>query len=266
MDYSKYQHILVERKDGIAVLTLNRPDKLNAMNARLHYEVSRIWLDIGDDPETRVAVVTGAGRGFSAGGDLEWITSTAGDSAAVWALLKEVRDLVHNMINLDKPIISAINGVAVGAGAALALMADISIASESARFLDGHHTLGIAAGDHAAAIWPLLIGMAKAKYYLMTAEPIDAREAERLGLVSLVVPPEELMPTAMRVAEKLANGPTQAIRWTKLSLNQWLRMAALTSYDYSSALEMLGMLGPDVQEGLRGLKERRPPVFPPLGT
>jgi enoyl-CoA hydratase len=266
MDFSHYEHVLVDRRDGIAVLTLNRPDKLNAMTGQMHYELSRIWVDFGDDPETRVVVVTGAGRAFSAGGDLDWIAGTAGNPTAVMALLKEVRDLVHNMINLDKPVISAINGVAVGAGAAVALMADISIAAENARFLDGHHTLGIAAGDHAAAIWPLLIGMAKAKYYLMTAEPIDAREAERLGLISLVVPPADLMPTAMRVAEKLANGPAQAIRWTKLSLNQWLRMAALTSFDYSSALEMLGMLGDDVREGVRALQDRRPPAFQPPRT
>ena len=145
---------------------------------------------------------------------------------------------------------------------AVALLADISIASEKARFTDGHTRLGVAAGDHAAVIWPLLVGMAKAKYYLLTCDMLDAKEAERIGLVSMVVPPDELMPKAMEVANKLATGAQQAIRWTKQSLNQWLRAAAHTSFDYSLALEMLGFFGKDVGEGLSSVMERRAPVFP----
>ena len=262
MDYSKYQHILVDRRDGVALLTLNRPDKLNATNARMHYEMSRIWLDIGEDEEVKVAVVTGAGRAFSVGGDYADLESHAGDQVAVAALMKEARDIVHNMINLDKPIISAINGWAVGAGLAVALMADITIASEEARLRDGHVLLGVACGDHAAVIWPLLVGMAKAKYYLLMAETLDGREAERIGLVSMVVPHDDLMPTAVGMAERLAKGSVQAIRWTKQSLNQWLRMAAHSSFDYSIALEMLGFMGPDIKEGIAALKERREPDFP----
>ena len=166
------------------------------------------------------------------------------------------------MINLDKPIISAINGVAVGAGLAVALMADISIASEKARFTDGHVRLGVAAGDHAAVIWPMLIGMAKAKYYLMTCEFLDGTEAERIGLVSQVVPHEELMDKAMDVANRLAVGSQQALRYTKRSLNQWLRQAEHMAFDYSLALEMLGFFGEDIQEGLDSVRERRDPKFP----
>src|SRR5215831_1842313 len=252
MDYSSYQHLLIEKKDGIALLTINRPESLNSTNFRLHNELSRVWLDLAEDDEVRVAVITGAGRAFSAGGDFEVVAQT----------MKEARDIVHNMINCDKPIISAINGVAVGAGLAVALLADISIASENARFTDGHTRLGVAAGDHAAVIWPLLVGMAKAKYYLLTCDMLDAKEAERIGLVSMVVPPDQLMPKAMEVARKLATGAQQAIRWTKHSLNQWLRAAAHTSFDYSLALEMLGFFGPDVREGLQAVQERRPAVFP----
>ena len=257
-----YQHLVIEKKDGIAVLTINRPESLNSTNFRLHYELSKIWLDVADDPEVRVAVITGAGRAFSAGGDFDVVEKSMGNLDVVSKTMKEARDIVHNMINCDKPIVSAINGVAVGAGLAVALLADISIASEKARFTDGHTRLGVAAGDHAAVIWPLLVGMAKAKYYLLTCDMLDAKEAERIGLVSMVLPHDEVMPKAMEVATKLANGAQQAIRWTKHSLNQWLRAAAHTAFDYSLALEMLGFFGEDIGEGLNAVKERRAPVFP----
>ena len=262
VDYSSYQHILIDRTDGIALLTLNRPEVLNATNFQLHNELSRIWLDLGADPEVRVAVVTGAGTAFSAGGDFEMIEKAVGNPKIVAQNMQEASDIVYNMINLDKPVVSAINGVAVGAGLAVALLADISIASEKARFTDGHVRLGVAAGDHAALIWPLLMSMAKAKYYLLTCDFLDGKEAERIGLVSMVVPPDELMPKAMEVARKLASGPQPAIRFTKKALNQWLRMGAHTAFDYSLALEMLGFLGDDVGEGLDAVKEKRQPNFP----
>ena len=262
VDYQSYQHLLVEKNDGIALLTMNRPEVLNATNFKLHNELSRIWLDLGQDPEIRVAVITGTGNAFSAGGDFEMIEQAIGNPDVVASNMQEASDIVHNIINLDKPVISAINGVAVGAGLAVALLADISIASENARITDGHVRLGVAAGDHAAAIWPLLCGMAKAKYYLLTCDFLDGKEAERIGLVSMAVPADELMPKAMEVARKLADGPQSAIRWTKRSLNQWLRMGAHTSFDYSLALEMLGFFGHDIKEGLQAVKEKRPANFP----
>jgi len=262
MDYREYQHLLFERKgDGILLITINRPDVLNATNNRLHWELSRIWLDVADDPETNVVVVTGAGRAFSAGGDLDMIEGMAGNAANIAQAWREAGDIVYNMINLDKPIISAINGVAVGAGLAVALMADISIASEAMRITDGHARLGVAAGDHAVIIWPLLCGMARAKYYLLTADFIDGREAERIGLVSLCVPGDKLMDKAMEVARKLALGPQQATRFTKRSLNNWLR-AAGPSFDASLAMEMLGFFSADVKEGATAVRERRQPKFP----
>jgi len=261
VDYREYQHLLVEKQNGVALLTMNRPEVYNATNARLHYELGRIWLDIADDAEVQVAVITGAGKAFSAGGDLDMITEFMGDPAVIARTMKEASDLVYNIVNLDKPVISAINGIAVGAGLAVALMADISIASEEARFTDGHIRLGVGAGDHSVIIWPLLCGMARAKRYLLTADFLDAKEAERIGLVSMVVPADQLMPTAMEFAEKLARGPQPAIRWTKRALNQWLRMMG-PAFDYSLATEMLGFFGPDVREGLQALKEKRPPQFP----
>jgi enoyl-CoA hydratase len=262
MDYREYQHLMFERKgDGILLITINRPEVLNATNNRLHWELSHVWLDIAEDPDTNVVVVTGAGRAFSAGGDLDMIEAMAGSAANIAQAWREAGDIVYHMIDLDKPIISAINGVAVGAGLAVALMADISIASEAMRITDGHLRLGVAAGDHAVIIWPLLCGMAKAKYYLLTADFIDGREAERIGLVSLCVPADQLMDKAMEVAHKLAGGPQQALRFTKRSLNNWLR-AAGPSFDASLAMEMLGFFSADVREGAAAVREKRPPRFP----
>ena len=265
MTYDEYQHLKFDLKpNGVLLVTLNRPDVLNATNARMHWELTQIWKTIDDDPAVKVVLVTGAGKAFSAGGDMEMIEQMAGNAAAVAQAMREAGDIVYNMINLDKPIISAINGVAVGAGLAVALMADISIMSETARITDGHLRLGVGAGDHAAIIWPLLCGMAKAKYYLLTAEFIDGKEAERIGLVSLCAPAEKLLDKAWAVADKLAAGPQQAQRWTKRALNNWLRMAG-PIFDTSLAFEMLNFLGPDVKEGLAGIKEKRPPKFPSAG-
>src|SRR5271167_4252830 len=261
MKYSEYQHLLFEQKgDGILLITINRPEVLNATNNRLHWELSRVWLDIADDDETNVIVVTGAGRAFSAGGDLDMIERMAGNASEIAQTWREAGDIVYNMINLDKPIISAINGPAFGAGLAVALVADISIAGENVRFTDGHVILGVAAGDHAVIIWPLLCGMAKAKYYLLTGDMLDGKEAERIGLVSMCVPAEQLMDKALETAHKLAAGPQQALRWTKRSLNNWLRMAG-PHFDTSLALEMLGFFSADIKEGSLALREKRPPHF-----
>ena len=172
----------------------------------------------------------------------------------------EAAALVLNMLDCEKPIVSAINGTAVGAGLAVALMADISIIAEDARLTDGHLRIGVAAGDHAAIIWPLLCGMAKAKYYLLTADFIDGREAERIGLVSRCVPANEVLDTALEVAGRLARGPQHAARWTKRTLNHWLR-SAIPAFDASVAYEMLTFLGADVHEGAAAIGERRPPRF-----
>src|SRR5271156_2739121 len=262
MQYNEYQFLLFERPaDGVLLVRINRPDKLNATHERLHWELSRVWLDIGEDPVTKGAEITGAGKAFSVGGDLDMIERMKGNAAGGAQAWREAGDIVYNMINLDKPIISAINGVAVGAGLAVALLADISIASESMRITDGHLRLGGAAGDHAVIIWPLLCGMAKAKYYLMTADFIDGKEAERIGLVSLCVPGDKLIDKAMEVARKLALGPQQAVRFTKRSLNNWLRVAG-PAFDASLALEMMGFFSADLSEGVAALQEKRQPSFP----
>lgn len=260
MHYAEYRHLRFDTKaNGVLLLTLDRPP-VNATDARLHWELTEAWRTIGGDPAVRVVLVTGAGNAFSAGGDMSLLEEMAGQPAAVARSLREAADIVYNMINLEKPIVSAINGVAVGAGLAVALMADISIMAETARITDGHLRLGVAAGDHAAIVWPLLCGMAKAKYYLMTAEFLDGKEAERIGLVSLCVPPDRLMAKAWEVADRLAAGPQHALRLTKRALNNWLRVAS-PIFDASLAYEMLNFLEPDVREGVAALREKRSPRF-----
>jgi enoyl-CoA hydratase/carnithine racemase len=262
MDYADYRHLVFERKpNGVLLITINRPEVLNATNARLHWELTQVWLTVDADPETRVAVVTGAGKAFSAGGDLELVEEMVGDADAAARTMREASDLVYNILNLDKPVVSAINGVAVGAGLVVALLADVSIISETARLTDGHTRLGVVAGDHAAIIWPLLCGMAKAKYYLLTSEFLDGREAERIGLVSLCVPPADVLPRALDVAGGLGRGSQPSIRWTKRALNNWLRQAG-PIFDQSLALEMLTFMHRDVREGARAIREKRAPVFP----
>jgi len=262
MDYGEYKHLTFDRKpNGVLLITINRPEVLNATNDRLHWELTQVWLTVDADPNVRVALVTGAGRAFSAGGDLEMVENNAKNPERLARITREAADLVYNMINLDKPIVSAINGVAVGAGLVVALLADVSIMSEAARITDGHTRLGVAAGDHAAIVWPLLCGMAKAKYYLLTSDFIDGKEAERIGLVSLCVPADALMDKAWEVAGKLAQGSQLAIRWTKRALNNWLRQAG-PIFDQSLALEMLTFMHEDVREGVKAIREKRAPLFP----
>lgn len=261
MDYPDYKHLLFERRDdGVLIVRFNRPEAYNATNQRLHWELTQVWRTIGEDPQTRVVVITGQGKAFSAGGEFGLIESQFENQPLALQIMKEASDIVYEMINLEKPVISAINGVAVGAGLAVALLADVSIIAQSVRLTDGHTRLGIAAGDHSVIIWPLLCGMAKAKYYLLTCDFVSAAEAERIGLVSLCVPDDELMDRALSVAHALGKGPQTAIRFTKKALNNWLRLAG-PSFDASLALEMLCMFGDDVREGVKALKEKRPPKF-----
>lgn len=262
MQYSDYQHLLFEHKDnGVLLITLNRPEVMNATNGRMHWELTQIWDTVANDDDTNVVVVTGAGKAFSAGGDLSWIEGVVGKPDGIRKIQKEAADIVFNMLALEKPVVSAINGVAVGAGLAVALMADISVMSETAKFTDGHVKLGVGAGDHAAIIWPILCGMAKAKYYLMTADFVDGKEADRIGLVSMSVPAEEVLPRAMAIADTLAAGSQHAIRGTKTTLNGWMQMAA-PIFENSLRMEMLCFLGEDAAEGVAAVNEKRVANFP----
>jgi enoyl-CoA hydratase len=264
--YAQYTSLKLQRRPhGVLEIVMSgagtNKSGLATADAQMHRELADIWRDIDRDPDTRVALIRGEGKGFSAGGDLDLVEQMASDFAVRERVWREARDLVYNIINCSKPIVSAMHGPAVGAGLVAGLLADISIAAKTARIIDGHTRLGVAAGDHAAIVWPLLCGMAKAKYYLLLCEPVSGEEAERIGLVSLAVDESELLPKAIEVANRLAHGSQTAIRWTKYALNNWLRSAGPT-FDASLALEFMGFSGPDVQEGVKSLRERRAPDFP----
>jgi enoyl-CoA hydratase len=261
--YAEYKTLRITLHDpGILEIVMGAPGRLATTDHTGHAELSRIWRDVGDDAQVRVAILRGEGKGFSAGGDFGLVEQMADDFAVRARVWKEARDLVYNVINCDKPIVSAMHGPAVGAGLVAGLLADIPIAAKNAKIVDGHTRLGVAAGDHAAIIWPLLCGMAKAKYYLMLCEPMSGEEAERLGLVALAVDEAELRNKAFEVATRLAHGSQSAIRWTKYALNNWLRMMGPT-FDTSLALEFMGFAGPDVKEGVASHREKRKPKFDP---
>ena len=231
-----------------------------AVGARGHAHLADVWRVVDGDPEAGAAILRGAGKHFSAGGDFALVEEIADDYDARVRVWKEARDLVFNVVNCARPIVSAMHGAAVGAGLAAGLLADVSIAARGARIIDGHTRLGVAAGDHAAMIWPLLCGMAKAKYHLLLCEPLSGAEAERIGLVSLCVDDSGLQDKAVEVAARLAAGSPTAVRWTKYALNNWLRSAG-PAFDASLALEFLGFGGPDVREGVASHRERRAPRF-----
>ncbi len=264
VDYGRYQTFNITRRGQAGcVIDLQmkaKGGKLPTAGHDGHWELAEIWRDVSRDDSVRVAVLRGEGLGFSGGGDLGLVKDMANDFAVRTRVWKEARDLVYNVINCDKPIVSAMHGPAVGAGLVAGLLADISIAARTARIVDGHTRLGVAAGDHAAICWPLLCGMAKAKYYLMLCDAVSGEEAERIGLVSLAVDDDQLLAKAWEVADRLAAGSQSAIRWTKYSLNNWYRQAG-PNFDTSLALEFMGFAGPDVHEGVASLRERRAPNY-----
>lgn len=246
--------------DGVAEVVFGPAGTMPATDADGHAALAGLWRRLAREPGVRSILVRSDGKGFCAGGRPELVQALTTSEAARMRLMDEARELVQGMIDCDRPIVSAIHGAAVGAGAAVALLADISIAAQGAKIIDGHTKLGLAAGDHAAVIWPLLCGLAKAKYYLLTCEPLSGAEAERIGLVSLAVPGDELLARARTVARQLAQGSPLALGFTKRSLNHWLR-AAWPAFEHSLALEVMGFAGADVREGLAALADKRPPRF-----
>jgi len=259
--YARYQRLAFDRpQPGVLRVTMNNPGRLNAADSAMHAELATIWGDIDRDPTVSAAILTGAGKAFSAGGDFDMIEEITRDYEVRARVLREARDMVYGLINCSKPIVSAMRGPAVGAGLVCGLLADISIATPATRIVDGHTKLGVAAGDHAVLVWPLLCGLAKAKYHLLLCEPLDGVEAERIGLVSLCVPEPELEDRALEIATRLATGAQSAIRHTKLALNNWLRLAG-PAFDASLALEFLDFTGPEVHEGVAAVREKRAPEF-----
>ena len=260
--YSRYERLIFDRPHPHVLRITMSNGRMNSADAVMHAELATVWGDIDSDPSVNAAIIAGAGTVFSAGGDFAMIEGLASDFAHRARGWKESRDMVYGVINCSKPVVSAMRGVAVGAGLVCGLLADISIATPDCRLIDGHTRLGVAAGDHAAIIWPLLCGLAKAKRYLLLCDPINGAEAERIGLISMVAEDADLDQTAVEVAVRLATGAQTAIRWSKYALNNWLRQAGPT-FDASLALEYLGFDSPDLREGLSSHREKRSPSFDP---
>lgn len=258
--YAEFDELTFDRPaEGVLRITLDSPG-LNSVSPAMHRQLADVWLAVDRDPDTRVALLRGAGKGFSSGGSFDMIETIMDDPEFRLRAMREARDLVFNVIGCSKPIVSAMHGPAVGAGLVAGILADISVVGRTARIIDGHTRLGVTAGDHAAICWPLMAGMAKAKYYLLTCDTLTGEEAERIGLVSLCVEDDEVQDRALEVAVKLANGAQSAIRWTKHTLNHWFRAQSAT-FDASLAYEFLGFAGPDAREGLASHAEKRDPDF-----
>jgi enoyl-CoA hydratase len=258
--YADFPSLRLERPEpGILEIVFDGPG-LNAVSPRMHRDIAEVWRVIDRDDDVDVVLVRGEGKAFSSGGSFELLGDMTDDYASRTRVMREARDLVYNIINCSKPIVSAMHGVAVGAGLVVGILADVSIATKTARILDGHTRLGVAAGDNAVLSWPIMAGMAKAKYYLLTCDELRGEEAERIGLISLAVDEPELYETALGVCRKLQAVSPSALRWTKLALNNWFR-AMGPAFDASLAYEFYGFGGPDPREGFTAIREKRPARF-----
>lgn len=260
-DYSQFDGLLVERQDKVLTITLNAPENLNAFTGPMHRSMSRIWDEVNDDPDVNVVVLTGAGRAFSAGGNLIAMQQKIDNPEAWDAGMPEARRIVFRMLECDKPIIARVNGHAVGLGATVALLCDIIIAADHAKIGDPHVSAGLVAGDGGALIWPQLVGFARAKEYLFTGDLMTAAEAERIGLINHAVPADELDAKVYGLARRLASGAMRSIRWTKQTINVPLRQLAHSMMDLSLSLETQSNLSKDHQEAVRAFREKRKPDF-----
>jgi enoyl-CoA hydratase len=256
---SRFERLHPSIDDGILELVFDGPN-LNAITEDVHADLAEVWHAIEADPEVRTVLVRGANGAFSAGGSFDIIEKGIEDYAFRTRLLRETRAIVHGMLECSKPIVSAVQGVAVGAGLVVAILSDVSIVARDARMMDGHTRLGLAAGDCAVISWPLLCGMAKAKYYLLTSELMTGEEAAAIGLVTESVDAELVDERALAIARRLRAGAQDAIRFTKSALNNWYRMMG-PSFDLSVTAEMYGLGGPDVREGAAAVREKREARF-----
>lgn len=263
--YTQFDRLAFDRPaPHVLRVTINRPEKMNALDGEAHTQLEHIWAAIDADGETRVSIITGAGKAFCAGGDFSSMPSASENkldpNQEASRSFRNATRLVMGMVNSSKPIISAINGPAVGAGLAVALLADISIVARQAKLIDGHVRIGVTAGDHAALIWPLLCGMAKAKYFLLTNDAMTGEEAERNNLVSLAVDADQLQEKALEVAVKLAASAPTAVRMTKYVLNHWLRQNQAI-FDLSAAFEMINFQGAESEAAIKGVNTKTTPDF-----
>lgn len=254
-----YEAIHIEKSDGVAVLTLNRPERLNAVNGVMHSELTTIFHAVQSDRDVRAAVLTGAGRGFCAGGDFSTGSSMAPKTGLT--LMQEGRRIVDGILDLEKPLIAAVNGPAAGLGATIALCCDVVIAARNARIGDPHVKMGLTAGDGGAVIWPLLIGVNRAKQLLMTGDLLSADEALQMGLVNKVVDEGQALPEAMAFARRLAAGAPYAVQSTKVSVNKLIKAVSNLVLPLSLSLEEVSMSKEDHREAVKAFQEKREPRF-----
>ncbi|MFM0347810.1 enoyl-CoA hydratase/isomerase family protein [Paraburkholderia sp. RL17-347-BIC-D] len=263
--FEKYKDLVITVQNRVATVTLNRPEVRNAINQRLINELRNIWIDLADEPTINAVVLTGAGDYFSVGGDVKAMSERPGGDVLEEGEVHDpmvMRRIVTRLLELDKPIVSAINGDAIGLAATISLLCDIPVMSEEARIGDTHVSrVGLVAGDGGTVIWPLLLGVNKAKEFLIRGTLLTGREAERIGLVNHCVPKKDVLSTAVQIAEELANGPTWAIRWTKLSVNQILKDRVNHLMEASMALENVTFETADHREATLAFKEKRRPKF-----
>ncbi|HSV82864.1 MAG TPA: enoyl-CoA hydratase-related protein [Ramlibacter sp.] len=261
MNFDSYRCISFDRRGKVLVVTLNRPEQLNAVSRELHAELARVFRDVQADPDSEVIVLTGAGRAFSAGGDLAWMQESIDDPGEFERSIREAKEIVFSQAELEKPLICRLNGHAVGLGASLALLCDIVVAHDKVKIGDPHVGVGLVAGDGGALLWPYLVGQARAKKYLFTGDMLAAVEAERIGLISEVVAEDKLDEATYGLAERIAAGAAKAIRWTKVTANLPLRQLLQAHFDAGAAYEMVTNTTRDHQEAVNAFREKRKPVF-----
>lgn len=262
MDFDSYQQLEISREGRVLTIAMNRPELLNAVGHTMHVEMSRVFDEAADDPETDVIVLTGKGRAFSAGGDTDWLgKQMRGEREPFVRELRTIRRIVHSVLDCPKPIIAKVNGDAFGFGASIALVCDVIFAADNARFADPHVRLGLAAGDGGAFIWPQLVGYAKAKHYLLTGDAIAAPDAEAMGLITFCIPADDLDEKVAAYSARLAKGAQSAIRYTKLATNAPLRQMFATAFEIGAAYEGLTLDTEDFREGVSSLLEKRRPEF-----
>jgi enoyl-CoA hydratase len=246
--------------DVLRVELAHPTNPLNVVDGAMHDELARLFRELKRERAARAVLLTGRGKYFSAGGDFRWFPALQ-DPAVLEQTRRDGKQLVWDLLDVEVPIVAALNGPAVGLGASIALLCDVIFMAEGATLADPHVRVGIVAGDGGTVIWPLVLGPARAKQFLLTGDPVTAAEAERLGLVNRVVAPEKLQDEALAFANRLAAGAPLAIRYTKLAVNQWIKQTALTTFDYATALEIVTFQSDDHKEALAALREKRKPRF-----
>lgn len=261
MDFSSYDTLVFERRGRVLEITMNRPEKLNAIDEAMHVELARVFIDVSNDPDCDVVVLTGAGRAFSAGGDIDWMQKMIDDPGAFEKTAREGKQIVFSLLDCEKPLVAKLNGHATGLGATIALFCDVVFAADHAKIGDPHVSVGFVAGDGGAVIWPQLIGYARAKEFLMTGDLMTAAQAAQIGLINHAVAAAELDNHVQRFADRLASGATKAIRWSKMSVNIGLKQLAHSIMDASLAYEAMSNITQDHQEAVNAFRAKRAPVF-----